>query len=162
MCYNKKYLFSLLLFCTLLPLAAVMGNDSVLIKKAAVPGTGKELYLPAKVWRVPDNNNYDSDTSEYNHKRKVEGENIVIFWAKEFGDDPMQNENVAKRFDVHLVSTGDRSAKIRTYNYPQGRVTDHRINFTSYNLDAVMNGGIQDFLDALQFAENAEKLTKAE
>ncbi len=58
-----------------------------------------------------------------------------------------------------LVSTGDRSAKIRTYNYPQGRVTDHRIGLTVYNLDAVINGDIQEFLDALQFAENAEKLT---
>ncbi|MFT3909930.1 MAG: peptide chain release factor 1 [Ferruginibacter sp.] len=58
-----------------------------------------------------------------------------------------------------LVSTGDRSAKIRTYNYPQGRVTDHRIGFTVYNLDSVMNGEVQEFIDALQFAENAEKLT---
>lgn len=57
-----------------------------------------------------------------------------------------------------LVSTGDRSAKIRTYNYPQGRVTDHRIGFTSYNLEAVLYGDIQDFIDALQFAENTEKL----
>jgi len=58
-----------------------------------------------------------------------------------------------------LVSTGDRSAKIRTYNYPQGRVTDHRIGLTVYNLDEVLNGGVQDFIDALQFAENAEKLS---
>ena len=58
-----------------------------------------------------------------------------------------------------LVSTGDRSAKIRTYNYPQGRVTDHRIGLTVYNLDAVLNGEVQEFIDALQFAENAEKLT---
>ncbi len=58
-----------------------------------------------------------------------------------------------------LVSTGDRSAKIRTYNYPQGRVTDHRIGLTVYNLDAVINGDLQEFLEALQFAENAEKLT---
>jgi peptide chain release factor 1 len=57
-----------------------------------------------------------------------------------------------------LVSTGDRSAKIRTYNYPQGRVTDHRIGLTMYNLDAFMNGDIQEMLQALQFAENAEKL----
>ena len=57
-----------------------------------------------------------------------------------------------------LVSTGDRSAKIRTYNYPQGRVTDHRIGLTVYNLDEVLNGGVQDFIEALQFAENAEKL----
>jgi peptide chain release factor 1 len=57
-----------------------------------------------------------------------------------------------------LVSTGDRSAKIRTYNYPQGRVTDHRIGLTVYNLDVVLNGEVQEFIDALQFAENAEKL----
>jgi peptide chain release factor 1 len=57
-----------------------------------------------------------------------------------------------------LVSTGDRSAKIRTYNYPQGRVTDHRIGMTVYNLDAFMNGDIQEMVQALQFAENAEKM----
>jgi len=57
-----------------------------------------------------------------------------------------------------LVSTGDRSAKIRTYNYPQGRVTDHRIGLTLYNLDAIMNGDIQGIIDALQLAENAEKM----
>lgn len=58
-----------------------------------------------------------------------------------------------------LVSTGDRSAKIRTYNYPQGRVTDHRIGLTVYNLDTVLNGELSEFSEALQFAENAEKLT---
>jgi peptide chain release factor 1 len=58
-----------------------------------------------------------------------------------------------------LVSTGDRSAKIRTYNYPQGRVTDHRIGLTVYNLDTVLNGELTEFSEALQFAENAEKLT---
>ena len=58
-----------------------------------------------------------------------------------------------------LVSTGDRSAKIRTYNYPQGRVTDHRIGLTVYNLDAVINGDLHEFAEALQFAENAEKLS---
>lgn len=57
-----------------------------------------------------------------------------------------------------LVSTGDRSAKIRTYNYPQGRVTDHRIGLTVYNLDAVMNGEIEEFIEALQLAENTEKM----
>lgn len=61
-----------------------------------------------------------------------------------------------------LVSTGDRSAKIRTYNYPQGRITDHRINKTMYNLSAFMNGDVQDMIDALKMAENAEKLRGAE
>jgi len=60
-----------------------------------------------------------------------------------------------------MVSTGDRSAKIRTYNYPQGRVTDHRINYSIYNLPAFMNGEIQEMIDQLMLAENAERL-KAE
>jgi peptide chain release factor 1 len=66
-------------------------------------------------------------------------------------------EEIAKQ-RKSLVSTGDRSAKIRTYNFPQGRVTDHRIGLTLYNLDAVLNGEIEELIDALQFAENAEKL----
>ena len=57
-----------------------------------------------------------------------------------------------------MVSTGDRSAKIKTYNYPQGRVTDHRINKSMYNLDAYMNGDISEMIDAVIMAENAEKL----
>jgi len=57
-----------------------------------------------------------------------------------------------------MVSTGDRSAKIRTYNYPQGRMTDHRINLTMYNLPSIMNGDIQEIIDKLQIAENAERL----
>ena len=57
-----------------------------------------------------------------------------------------------------MVSTGDRSAKIRTYNFPQGRVTDHRINLTLYNLDSIMDGNIQEIIDKLQMAENAERL----
>ncbi len=57
-----------------------------------------------------------------------------------------------------MVSTGDRSAKIKTYNYPQGRVTDHRINKSIYNLDAYMNGDIGEMIDAVIMAENAEKM----
>lgn len=57
-----------------------------------------------------------------------------------------------------MVSTGDRSAKIRTYNYPQSRVTDHRIGYTVYSLPQVLDGEIQEFIDKLQVAENAEKL----
>ena len=61
-----------------------------------------------------------------------------------------------------MVSTGDRSAKIRTYNYPQGRITDHRINYTIYNLPAFMDGDIQDCIDKLTIAENAERMKDAE
>ena len=61
-----------------------------------------------------------------------------------------------------LVSTGDRSAKIRTYNYPQGRVTDHRIGYTTHDLPGFMNGNIQEMIDALTVAENAEKMKEAD
>ncbi|RYD52749.1 MAG: peptide chain release factor 1 [Sphingobacteriales bacterium] len=70
-------------------------------------------------------------------------------------------EEIANR-RKSLVSTGDRSAKIRTYNFPQGRITDHRINMTVYSLDNFLNGDIGEMLDALQFAENAEKMQAGE
>ena len=70
--------------------------------------------------------------------------------------DRVHNERAAQR--KTLVSTGDRSAKIRTYNYPQGRITDHRINKTIYNLGAFMNGDIKEMIDSLKLAEKAEKL----
>ena len=60
-----------------------------------------------------------------------------------------------------MVSTGDRSAKIRTYNWPQGRVTDHRIHLTLYNLNEIINGNIQEMIEKLQLAENAERLKAA-
>ncbi|MBD5244556.1 MAG: peptide chain release factor 1 [Barnesiella sp.] len=70
-------------------------------------------------------------------------------------------DDIARRRKT-LVSTGDRSAKIRTYNYPQGRITDHRINYTIYNLQTFVDGDIQDCIDHLIVAENAEKLKEAE
>jgi len=70
-------------------------------------------------------------------------------------------ESIASR-RKSLVSTGDRSAKIRTYNYPQGRITDHRINMTIYALDDFMNGDINEMVEALQFAENSEKMKAGE
>ncbi len=73
-----------------------------------------------------------------------------------------KQEDEIARHRKSLVSTGDRSAKIRTYNYPQGRVTDHRINMTIYNLPDFMNGNIQEMIEALQFAENAEKMQAGE
>ena len=61
-----------------------------------------------------------------------------------------------------MVSTGDRSAKIRTYNYPQGRVTDHRIGLTLYNLPAVMDGDIGEIIEKLRYEENVERLKETE
>jgi len=78
--------------------------------------------------------------------------------TKLYEEQVRKQEDETARQRKTLVSTGDRSAKIRTYNWPQGRVTDHRIGLTSYNLDAVINGDIDDFIEALQMAENSEKM----
>ena len=79
--------------------------------------------------------------------------------TKLYDEEVRKAEEAISKQRKSLVSTGDRSAKIRTYNYPQGRVTDHRIGMTVYNLDEVLNGEIEGFIEALQFAENAEKMT---
>ena len=71
-----------------------------------------------------------------------------------------ESEQAQKRRS--LVGSGDRSGKIRTYNYPQNRVTDHRINLTLYNLDRIMEGDIKGIIEALQVAENAEKMKAGE
>jgi peptide chain release factor 1 len=71
------------------------------------------------------------------------------------------NEAISSRRKT-MVSTGDRSAKIRTYNYPQSRVTDHRIGYTMYNLPAFVDGDIEDLIHALQVAENAEKMKEGD
>ena len=81
--------------------------------------------------------------------------------TKLYEEQVRKQEDEIARHRKSLVSTGDRSAKIRTYNFPQGRVTDHRIGMTLYNLHEVMNGAVDELIDALQFAENSEKLTKA-
>jgi peptide chain release factor 1 len=85
---------------------------------------------------------------------------MTMMRTKLYEEQVRKQEEEISRHRKTLVSTGDRSAKIRTYNYPQGRVTDHRIGLTSYNLDAVMNGDIDQFIEALQVAENAEKMAK--
>lgn len=79
-----------------------------------------------------------------------------------YEDAVRKHEEAIARHRKSMVSSGDRSAKIRTYNYPQGRITDHRIGLTLYNLDAFMHGDIQEMLDALQFAENAEKMKQGD
>lgn len=84
---------------------------------------------------------------------------MTMLRTKLYEEQVRKQEDEISRQRKTLVSTGDRSAKIRTYNWPQGRVTDHRIGLTSYNLDAVINGEIEEFIEALQMAENAEKMT---
>ena len=97
-----------------------------------------------------------TERSQLGNREKAMG----MLRTKLFEEKVRKHEEEISRHRKSLVSTGDRSAKIRTYNYPQGRITDHRIGLTLYNLDAVLNGDINQLLEALQFAENAEKLTK--
>lgn len=85
---------------------------------------------------------------------------MQILRTRLYEEQVRKHEEEIARQRKSLVSTGDRSAKIRTYNYPQGRVTDHRIGLTLYNLDAVLNGEIDELIDTLQFAENTEKLSQ--
>lgn len=83
---------------------------------------------------------------------------MTMLRTKLYEEQVRKQEEEISRQRKTLVSTGDRSAKIRTYNWPQGRVTDHRIGLTSYNLDAVINGDLDEFIEALQMAENAAKM----
>ena len=96
-----------------------------------------------------------TDRSQLGNKLKA----MEMLRTKLYDEEVRKAEEAISHLRKSLVSTGDRSAKIRTYNFPQGRVTDHRIGLTVYNLDAVLNGDVQEFIEALQFAENAEKLT---
>lgn len=85
---------------------------------------------------------------------------MTMLRTKLYEEEVRKHEEAIAKTRKTLVSTGDRSAKIRTYNYPQGRVTDHRINLTSYNLPAVMNGELDEFIGGLQVAENLAKMAK--
>ena len=96
-----------------------------------------------------------TDRSQLGNKLRA----MEMLRTKLYDEEVRKAEEAISHLRKSLVSTGDRSAKIRTYNFPQGRVTDHRIGLTVYNLDAVLNGDVQEFIEALQFAENAEKLT---
>lgn len=94
------------------------------------------------------------------HKNKDKALQVLRSRLYEMELAKKQEEDAAKRNSQ--VSSGDRSAKIRTYNYPQGRVTDHRIGLTLYDLDGVMNGNVQKLIDELQLVNNTEKLKETE
>lgn len=94
------------------------------------------------------------------HKNKDKALQVLRSRLYEMELAKKQEEDAAKRSSQ--VSSGDRSAKIRTYNYPQGRVTDHRIGLTLYDLDGVMNGSVQKLIDELQLVNNTEKLKESE
>ncbi len=95
-----------------------------------------------------------TERSQLGNREKAMG----MLRTKLYEEQVRKHEEEISRHRKTLVSTGDRSAKIRTYNWPQGRVTDHRIGYTSYNLDSVINGNVDEFIEQLQMAENAEKM----
>lgn len=98
----------------------------------------------------------ESTDSRSQHKNREIALQRLFVKIQEVMREKSYNEQKNKR--KSLVGTGDRSDKIRTYNYPQNRVTDHRINLTLYNLDSIMEGDLDEVLEALIVAENAEKL----
>jgi peptide chain release factor 1 len=90
------------------------------------------------------------------HKNKAAALKVLRSRLLAAEKEKLAKERAATRRD--MVSTGDRSAKIRTYNFPQGRITDHRINFTAYNLEGVMDGDIKDIIENLKLADQQAQL----
>jgi peptide chain release factor 1 len=109
-----------------------------------------------RLTHIPTNTVVECQDGRSQHKNLAMAISVLRsrLYQKEL--DRVHEERAAKR--KTLVSTGDRSAKIRTYNYPQGRITDHRINKTIYNLSSFMNGDIKEMIDSLKMAENAERM----
>ena len=101
----------------------------------------------------------ESTDSRSQHKNREIALTRLYVKVREAQEQKVYSEQKAQR--KSLVGSGDRSDKIRTYNYPQNRVTDHRINLTLYSLDKIVEGDIGGIIEALQVAENAEKM-KAE
>lgn len=99
-----------------------------------------------------------TERSQLGNREKAMG----MLRTKLYEEEVRKHEEAISTRRKSLVSTGDRSAKIRTYNYPQGRVTDHRINMTIHSLDDFMHGDIDEMIEALQFAENSEKMKAGE
>lgn len=117
-------------------------------------------YSAIRLVHIPTGTTVQCQDEKSQHKNKAKAMNELRSRLYAIEHQKYLDEIGDKR--KTMVSTGDRSAKIRTYNYPQGRVTDHRINLTMYNLSAIMDGEIQPILDQLIVAENAERLKESE
>lgn len=113
-------------------------------------------YSAVRLTHIPTGIVAQCQDQKSQHKNKDKAFHVLRSRLYERELAKRQEEEAAKR--KTLVSSGDRSAKIRTYNYPQGRFTDHRINLTIYDLDSIMNGDLNRIIDELQLAENTEKL----
>lgn len=113
-------------------------------------------YSAVRLTHIPTGLVAQCQDQKSQHKNKEKAFKVLRSRLYDLELAKKQEEDAAKRGS--MVTSGDRSAKIRTYNYPQGRVTDHRINLTLYDLQNIMNGDIQKIIDELQLAENTEKL----
>ncbi|MGB5364317.1 MAG: peptide chain release factor 1 [Aureibaculum sp.] len=113
-------------------------------------------YSAVRLTHIPTGIVAQCQDQKSQHKNKEKAFRVLRSRLYDMELAKKQEEDAAKRGS--MVSSGDRSAKIRTYNYPQGRVTDHRIGLTLYDLSNIMNGDIQKIIDELMLAENTEKL----
>lgn len=113
-------------------------------------------YSAVRLTHIPTGIVAQCQDQKSQHKNKEKAFRVLRSRLYDMELAKKQEEDAAKRGS--MVSSGDRSAKIRTYNYPQGRVTDHRIGLTLYDLSNIVNGDIQKIIDELQLAENTEKL----
>jgi peptide chain release factor 1 len=153
--------------CTVAVLPEVEGIDAIDINKADLrvdtfraSGAGgqhvNKTESAIRLTHIPTGVVVECQDGRSQHKNLEKATSVLRSRLYQLELDRIQEERAAHR--KTLVASGDRSAKVRTYNYPQGRITDHRINKTMYNLSSFMNGDIQDMIDALKMAENAEKL----
>jgi len=113
-------------------------------------------YSAVRLTHIPTGLVAQCQDQKSQHKNKEKAFRVLRSRLYDLELAKKQEEDAAKRGS--MVSSGDRSAKIRTYNYPQGRVTDHRIGLTLYDLQNIINGDIQKIIDELMLAENTEKL----
>ena len=113
-------------------------------------------YSAVRLTHVPTGIVAQCQDQKSQHKNKEKAFRVLRSRLYDLELTKKQAEDALKRGS--MVTSGDRSAKIRTYNYPQGRVTDHRINLTLYNLGNIMNGDVQEIIDELQLVSNTEKL----
>ena len=148
------------LYLSLLCLTKIHNKDTVIVSRGEIIEIGGSYRLPDIISETGMNL---IEVGTTNKTRLGDYEKALqVLRSRLYQVEVEKQEKERAEQRKSLVSTGDRSAKIRTYNYPQGRITDHRIGKTMYNLSHFMNGDIHEMIDALIMAENAEKLKSGE
>jgi hypothetical protein len=154
MTYNDFLKRTAIAFCAVSSMAAGTATAQTMV---ATSSTAKELYIPTKIYRIPENNDYNNDTSAYSNKRMVQSDNIAIYWHKEFGDDPAMNPNEIKRFNVQEAL----KELERFYNYyvnelklvQKGRSLTDKYKMILYVIDGeggtAFGGGVEDKIGVL-------------